>query len=1535
MDTIETQIEKLQKGIENPFVSQPMKEKMKEALKQLEMRNINVAVPAQKSETTVLDLENRLKILNLMVEKNPKVKPRIKIVEMMLKKAKDAEKTSLKTKKTSQKSGKVKVKDIEILWSEGDQSKFDKFPKKYKTWKAANEAIKPIALDTKEYDSYNKVKFIVTFEDGETYEGRLDVTYDRYDSPFKSDNVVGNHIKEFLNYELDGEHSQATEETKKEIEEWLDNYDLGVAELKRVNKVSAKELVVKMINLVKGKVDPDYAHKTKYITEKDVEKFMSYGVYDELIIAFYCGVEIAFDWQGDLDYGGVQGIFSYTDDYIQRSIDTALKNCRAGKFELGFKYPHFDWSEILKGTPEEQIIEGKEREIPSTKQKYVSVFKILKYPNIVVGGDIGVREDMGGGIAWEDKTNPNQNVLESSYIGMVSSNPKAILDVLKACAKQKSGGAKDIDVLVNGLGGIGYRALDINKIKYADGGETDGRMFNFLKDDLKELETAINNGDTEKTEQLFSYWNQHLPSLKTKTNDRIYNFLKDDFKELEEAVSKGDKEVVERFFSYWNQHLSSLKMADGGELKQYENKEFKLNDPVLINIGQTKGKGVGSFWVDAKVINIHPNRITVERKLPYGEEKVETDIQNKYLTSDYIVKEEDADKFAKGGETEKKYIVTDGKDFGIIISAKDVDEALRKGNREFWSPYPVQVKLTQVQPYEKGKHSFVRASGNTNFDKVQFHFSGDGAGKVTQYNTNIDVEPTESQKDFIGKSKIDFVKFYNKTKYTRFSEGGQTFKGYGVEIRRDKDSYWEQYDENLTKEEADRLADELKVSGKYHEVVSQVPLPFADGGETIPTYGSWVERYADGDYRVSVRGNGMDFRHTFNDVFKPSELDRAVRFAKKIAENNRVSYIGLDTTSYDFVKGQKMADGGEIKEYENKAFYLGEPVLINIGQQKGKGVGSFWVDAKVSNTHPNRITVERDAPYGGEKIEHDFPNKYLTSDYIVKEKDADKYAKGGQTDDKWMQEAEKEMEKDGTVGLFTKKAEKAGKTTVEFAKEVLNPKNKDKYDLKTRREAQFMKNANPELFAEGGEVREVKNRLVYQYPDNRQETIGFINNSTKDLNLSPFTSKDLQEKGEEWAKNNGFKVIRTYEDGGEVSYEEMEEWFYEHDNEWQNDMELDHEEEDTDLDVVQWSYSRYHPEVKFKSGGETPEAKFKVGDKVYYLPKLSGFDNSTPLEINSVYYKTEDDLSSMLNVDFEPTYMYHFKGTSLGAVEKDLSSTKPKFADGGEATYSLEKYFTDYNANVHGNPYGENGKIYYVIIEDDNNPSKTIKGKVWAEGEDELRNDISHYLSDSQYIEKISFQGKYEDGGEVDEEDYIDYLNEIGESYDYESDEWIIGGENRVDEYFGRYGEALRDHDPVGFNQGRRDYENQYEKGGETKKKNKRFGVFLSGNMIGEVAYAEDIHDLINNKMLKRWSNWETIKYKDDDGKTVVVTRYFMDDDGMTVQEVIDDYYLNATEFDLEDDIAVLDPKNRQVFGKPKEVKGWLLHEQGGELAAN
>ena len=65
------------------------------------------------------------------------------------------------------------------------------------------------------------------------------------------------------------------------------------------------------------------------------------------------------------------------------------------------------------------------------------------------------------------------------------------------------------------------------------------------------------------------------------------------------------------------------------------------------------------------------------------------------------------------------------------------------------------------------------------------------------------------------------------------------------------------------------------------------------------------------------------------------------------------------------------------------------------------------------------------------------------------------YAKGGSTNANWIQDVVDSPNFD--KGAFTRKAKNRGMTTMELMKDVLS--NPNDYTLKTRRQAQFMKNA--------------------------------------------------------------------------------------------------------------------------------------------------------------------------------------------------------------------------------------------------------------------------------------------------------------------------------------------------------------------------------------------------------------------------------------------------------------------------------------------
>ena len=120
---------------------------------------------------------------------------------------------------------KINLESITIHWAEGKNSNYDKFPKTYSSYVATNEALKPIYYDivSDGLGGYNKVKFSVLFEDGQTYDGRLTI-YEKGDNPIKTNNTIGEHIKQYLNWIIGNENLT----NKTEAIEFLNNYNLDV-----------------------------------------------------------------------------------------------------------------------------------------------------------------------------------------------------------------------------------------------------------------------------------------------------------------------------------------------------------------------------------------------------------------------------------------------------------------------------------------------------------------------------------------------------------------------------------------------------------------------------------------------------------------------------------------------------------------------------------------------------------------------------------------------------------------------------------------------------------------------------------------------------------------------------------------------------------------------------------------------------------------------------------------------------------------------------------------------------------------------------------------------------------------------------------------------------------------------------------------------------------------------------------------------------------------------------------------------------------
>jgi hypothetical protein len=72
------------------------------------------------------------------------------------------------------------------------------------------------------------------------------------------------------------------------------------------------------------------------------------------------------------------------------------------------------------------------------------------------------------------------------------------------------------------------------------------------------------NEESEKELKELQNKLMEFPELETEKdclnapNVRLYNFLKDDLKKLQQDIKKNNTEEIDNFFSYWEQHLEGL-----------------------------------------------------------------------------------------------------------------------------------------------------------------------------------------------------------------------------------------------------------------------------------------------------------------------------------------------------------------------------------------------------------------------------------------------------------------------------------------------------------------------------------------------------------------------------------------------------------------------------------------------------------------------------------------------------------------------------------------------------------------------------------------------------------------------------------------------------------------------------------------------------------------------------------------------------------------------------------------------------------------
>lgn len=124
---------------------------------------------------------------------------------------------------------KIKIKKVIITWKEGLIQESNMYPMTFRSIRDANRQIRANALSAPRTGGYDKHGFKIVWENGETYEGRMDVKYPGLPN---NDLDMSHHIKEHLRWltKTSSDNFWRTRITDKEREhakKMLKMYELG------------------------------------------------------------------------------------------------------------------------------------------------------------------------------------------------------------------------------------------------------------------------------------------------------------------------------------------------------------------------------------------------------------------------------------------------------------------------------------------------------------------------------------------------------------------------------------------------------------------------------------------------------------------------------------------------------------------------------------------------------------------------------------------------------------------------------------------------------------------------------------------------------------------------------------------------------------------------------------------------------------------------------------------------------------------------------------------------------------------------------------------------------------------------------------------------------------------------------------------------------------------------------------------------------------------------------------------------------------
>ena len=240
--------------------------------------------------------------------------------------------------------------------------------------------------------------------------------------------------------------------------------------------------------------------------EYDADLGLDKNDIQELIDAGFDGNDIEIIYGGykapvvnaDTEFGDTtSGLVASDSGYQKRLAKRIAESGKKGMFEIGLKYPSFDWKQIV----EHYKINVKPKIKIVNRGSYQYKYEIYLGNGVAIGHSIAYKredkndwEEDGGSVGVLNFNKPtafqksrnHKSGFNGGYWGIVIKNKKDVYYIIDTLLKQKSGYVKDVELFANGLGGISVS--DVNDLQFAKGGNV-----NPLEKELHKLQKELNS----------------------------------------------------------------------------------------------------------------------------------------------------------------------------------------------------------------------------------------------------------------------------------------------------------------------------------------------------------------------------------------------------------------------------------------------------------------------------------------------------------------------------------------------------------------------------------------------------------------------------------------------------------------------------------------------------------------------------------------------------------------------------------------------------------------------------------------------------------------------------------------------------------------------------------------------------------------------------------------------------------------------------------------------------------------------------------